>query len=524
MDDHILPDDFLSWILLDADRPTPPVNQGKPSQQQQNMQPDYMQQQTRYQPLPTQQPQQGTQLQQQYHQNFTSPMMMPQQQNTLNHPQAQVLMTQPNQMISHPNQIPQINVQMQNQVPMLQQTYLPYNNSPIMIQQLQMHQLAQLQQSGIQVVVNSNNRDVKLEYNNEFTPNGTYSINQYTQPTPNFAFTVPQQPAVVDLKAPPQLLPAIASRAHASVKPTTSNDIKIKAETQEEKNERLKKKNSRNPELAKASRKRQRDKVEEMEKRIKELSEENKELNAHLLNVTQRTTEVQKQRVNMEKLMSVKVEQMDDKTDRAEIDQLVRKFVSLYADYGEYRRKEVSFHLDQLAKLVVPTSTTKMCVWTLQQQAQNSDVVDEAKSSLFQTVSKLLEITPEQATEIKSHRQAVQSLIDQLQEALALIQKLRVAIDKKHSVFDSTLGFIQAQATSPQIVRFLLWITKNAEKLSRVIPDFERSVPHLPQPSFLNEEGKQMLGTSFPPFLSDSLQSLPESLMGKEKNANDNTI
>lgn len=164
-----------------------------------------------------------------------------------------------------------------------------------------------------------------------------------------------------------------------------------------------KRKQPRNRDLAKACRKRQRDKLDELEMKIKMLADENKELQAHVNNVTQRTTEVQRQRIEMERLMKQKVEQMEGSSTQTgpEIDALVKKFVALYSDYGEYRGREVSFHLDQLEKLVVPTSTTKFCIWTLQQGESNSN---EAKSSLFSTLSRELEILPEQLNAVRGRK------------------------------------------------------------------------------------------------------------------------
>ncbi len=65
-------------------------------------------------------------------------------------------------------------------------------------------------------------------------------------------------------------------------------------------------------------------------------------------------------------------------------------------------------------------------------------------------------------------RDKIQTLLQQLSESLNVVEDLRTAIRKKHSAFDELLGKIQAEATSPQIVRFLLWITKNAAQLAKV--------------------------------------------------------
>jgi hypothetical protein len=103
-----------------------------------------------------------------------------------------------------------------------------------------------------------------------------------------------------------------------------------------------KRKGTRSRELAKESRMRQRIKQQETEKRIAELRAENIELQTHLQNVTHRTTEVQRQRLDMERIMAEKLRDLAvvGESNR-ELDEILRKFVDLYADYGSYRQKEV---------------------------------------------------------------------------------------------------------------------------------------------------------------------------------------
>ncbi len=97
--------------------------------------------------------------------------------------------------------------------------------------------------------------------------------------------------------------------------------------------------------VSKIQRKRPRESLDDLENRVKELKAENADLHAHLLNVTQRTTEVQKQRVSMERLMATKLGEIDDRkdADQAELAEIVKQYTDLYADYGKCRQREVSF-------------------------------------------------------------------------------------------------------------------------------------------------------------------------------------
>jgi hypothetical protein len=76
--------------------------------------------------------------------------------------------------------------------------------------------------------------------------------------------------------------------------------------------------------------------------------------------------------------------------------------------------------------------------------------------------------------------------LELLQECVSLMRNLKVSIEKKHALFDRACGAIMTEATPPQNVKFLLWITRNADQLSKVIPDFKRSVPHVPQAPILS--------------------------------------
>ena len=83
--------------------------------------------------------------------------------------------------------------------------------------------------------------------------------------------------------------------------------------------------------------------MEDIEARVNELRGENGDLQAHLMNVTQRTTEVQKQRMAMEKLMVTKLAEIGERedSDQSELAKVVKQYTDIYADYGKCRQREV---------------------------------------------------------------------------------------------------------------------------------------------------------------------------------------
>ena len=89
--------------------------------------------------------------------------------------------------------------------------------------------------------------------------------------------------------------------------------------------------------------------LEDIERRVFELQSENAELQAHISNVSQRTNEVQKQRVLMENLMTQIASSINEDnylqyndSNLLKLDEILEKYTETYADYGKCRQKEVN--------------------------------------------------------------------------------------------------------------------------------------------------------------------------------------
>lgn len=82
-------------------------------------------------------------------------------------------------------------------------------------------------------------------------------------------------------------------------------------------------------------------------------------------------------------------------------------------------------------------------------------------------------------------REKITGLLHQLRECLELLKSLKVAVEKKHASYDAVCGRVQAAATPKQIVKFQMWITKNADLLGKYIPGFSRSSSHIPNAQFV---------------------------------------
>ena len=92
---------------------------------------------------------------------------------------------------------------------------------------------------------------------------------------------------------------------------------------------------------AQESRKRQRVTIETLERAVKSLTEENDGLQEHIQMVTRRKAEVIKHRTDMERIMARQVLEKDDIENNTELQQMVKNYRDVYADYGMFRKKEV---------------------------------------------------------------------------------------------------------------------------------------------------------------------------------------
>lgn len=129
-------------------------------------------------------------------------------------------------------------------------------------------------------------------------------------------------------------------------------------------------------------------------------------------------------------------------------------------------------------------------------------------------LSKELELTPEQTLKFQERRLVLSfpycrtfllvaltfaflhcfnrdktlELLALLKESLDLLKLLKSAIEKKHEVYDRICGRAQSAANPKQTVKFLIWITRHADVLSKYIPGFSRNIHHTPNAEFVESE------------------------------------
>jgi len=225
------------------------------------------------------------------------------------------------------------------------------------------------------------------------------------------------------------------------------------------------------------------DEAKVLQERLKQLQDENAALQAHALVVQNRTTEVHRQREEM----FAKMQTLAGSEDQTMLSELIARYTDIYSDYGKFRQKEVSFHLENLEKLLLPSATTKLGLFTLNQDKQ---FFQSKQSPLWESISKALEITQEQSERIQMSRERIKGVLDQLKESNSLLGLLKTAIEERHQMVDTSCAGLLHIASPKQTVLFLLWLSQNQAKLQKAVPDFADLAP--------DEASSTSTSTSFP--------------------------
>eukprot|EP00531_Pseudo-nitzschia_arenysensis_P014953 CAMPEP_0116154284 /NCGR_PEP_ID=MMETSP0329-20121206/21700_1 /TAXON_ID=697910 /ORGANISM="Pseudo-nitzschia arenysensis, Strain B593" /LENGTH=674 /DNA_ID=CAMNT_0003651257 /DNA_START=91 /DNA_END=2115 /DNA_ORIENTATION=+ len=211
------------------------------------------------------------------------------------------------------------------------------------------------------------------------------------------------------------------------------------------------------------SKRRKKPRLSDCEAKLAQLKAENEQLKRHLQNVSNKAHKFDKEKEEAGKQIARFMN--DPNAGPREMETSVTKFSDMYSDYGVNRQQELSFHLEQLQRLVNPTNFTKMGLWTLGQTGQGSK-----KNPIAGILVKELDITPQQGRKILDQSEKIRKLCDNLKEAHALLVKLKHLCEKKTQTFQDRMNKCTQILTSKQVVKLICWINENAQLLESVCP------------------------------------------------------
>lgn len=220
------------------------------------------------------------------------------------------------------------------------------------------------------------------------------------------------------------------------------------------------------------SKRRKKPRLSECETKLAQLKAENEQLKRHLQNVSNKAHKFDMEKEEAGKNIARLIH--DPNAGPHEMEMSVSKFSDMYSDYGINRQQELSFHLEQLQRLVNPADSTKMGLWTLGQSNRGTK-----KNPIAGILVKELDITPQQGRKILDQSEKIRKLCDNLKEAHSLLVKLKILCEKKTRCFQDRMSKCTEILTSKQVARLIIWINEHTQLLEKVCPGW--GTEHIPK-------------------------------------------
>lgn len=213
------------------------------------------------------------------------------------------------------------------------------------------------------------------------------------------------------------------------------------------------------------SKRRKKPRLADCESKLASLKAENETLKRHLDTITNQSNKFDEERKAQEQEMK---RLMHEGAGPEQLNPLLNQFSEVYSDYGDNRHKELTFHLQQLQRLVAPTNFTKMGLWTLGQNERF--YTDIKRNPIAGILREELRITSQQGRKILEQSQKIRDLSENLKECLRLLGKLKSICEHKQKVFSDRMSKCQEILTPLQVVKLLLWVDDNSNILESTCP------------------------------------------------------
>jgi len=211
------------------------------------------------------------------------------------------------------------------------------------------------------------------------------------------------------------------------------------------------------------SKRRKKPRLSDCEAKLAKLRAENEQLKRHLQKVSNKANKFDREKEDAGKQIARLLNESN--AGAPEMERTVRKFSDMYSDYGVNRQQELSFHLEQLQRLVNPTNFTKMGLWTLGQSPQGWK-----KNPIAGILVKELDITPQQGRKILDQSEKIRKLCENLKETHALLVKLKLLCEKKTRCFQDRMNKCTEILTSQQVAKLIIWINQNTQLIEKICP------------------------------------------------------
>lgn len=159
---------------------------------------------------------------------------------------------------------------------------------------------------------------------------------------------------------------------------------------------------------------------------------------------------------------------------------ILAQHTAQFADFGNSRKADVRFHIDQLKRLLLPSMVTKMCVWTLDKEddfytgessvestsPETTDTPTPRSSSapylgLWDMLCKQMDLSELQQKTILAKRDRVKEQREDIPALVALIEQLDARVFASYNRRKLLLEDIMNVMRPDQLTRFIIWIEDN---------------------------------------------------------------
>lgn len=232
---------------------------------------------------------------------------------------------------------------------------------------------------------------------------------------------------------------------------------------------------------ARECRKRKREAVEELEREIGELESENLRLRLQL-QIGEEAKEISNKE---EGLFIEKLEHLvNSKAPESDVYAMLESWKERFSDYGRNRRSEIEFHLRNIERLLLPTTTTSVVMRSLSATDvtqpelpqfstatappanitldNNSITKNLEPEKLFRYLVNFLQVSPEQAAALNDSRYVARDLDDILAQSISMLAELHKSLTHYGQELESEFDSVQAILSPTQTAKFFIWISHNS--------------------------------------------------------------
>ncbi|GBG27378.1 Cyclic AMP-responsive element-binding protein 1 [Hondaea fermentalgiana] len=235
---------------------------------------------------------------------------------------------------------------------------------------------------------------------------------------------------------------------------TTSNNKP--ADPTQKRQRRLEK----NREIARNCRRRKREKYQKLEEEVDRLRQWNKQLETQLNQGKDGSAKEAARKQEMTRMRK----HVENAGNVDELKSMLKQYKELYSDFGRERNAAITYHLSKLKGLLIPTTVSKMTMWSLQ---QNDEFYDEKKNQktfgggIWNMLCGELELSAEQKATLMSMRGGIRQQRRNIAECLRILTELDSRVKSNFESMAKQMDQVMESISPSQQAKFLLWIERN---------------------------------------------------------------